>query len=148
MKNLNWKIIGRSAWHVAAIFATVLIMAEFMACPVWLRVGYGAAFLAAWILTFKIESALHARRQSRRGDSLHTSNPASAQLAAVRVVPASIALDSDSAIDAEESAIYALMNIGYPRAEAAKIARASAPLKKVTQNFLVDFENHSSKARA
>jgi hypothetical protein len=137
----NWKVLWKSAWHVFVGFAVAVMGGGFYALPIWLRIGYSAALAATWILLYKIETAWGAWRAKRRARK--NSTPVKAEIvSAARPIPA----DSDSAIDAEESAVYALMNVGYSRAQAAKIAR-SAPAAK-DPAWVVNFDDHSSRARA
>lgn len=148
LRNVNWRTLGNSAKHLLFVCGLAVLAGGMFAVAEWMRFVFGAGFCVALAAVYKIEIYFRARRESRRGvasrtwrarltggdlqqprssqESVRTPDPVHAPVSAARVVP-----ESDEAIDAEETAIFTLMDLGYPRAEAAKIARGPAQPEKL-----------------
>jgi hypothetical protein len=152
IRRVNYKIAGQSAKHVMCVFSAAVLLGEFWAIPVWMRVGYAAALLGAWILVYKIETVVGAWMESRRTRTNRPQPRGPIFPPTAPVLPP--AMDSDSAIDAEESAIYALMQLGHSRGAAKSAMRKLERARKAEvaesseAQWIVDLENHSSRARA
>lgn len=153
MKNLNFQTAKKSAKHVMCVFAAAVLIGEFWAIPTWMRIGYAAALIAAWMLLYRIEVSVYAWMESRR---TRTNRPQPREIMfapAQPKLPEQIAReceDSDAHTQREDDAIAALIDLGYPRSQAAKISRGPVQKKSEKQNrdWIVDFDNHSSAARA